>query len=92
MTSEKRREEGQKSPVNCNCIRWCHLVSYVRSQEVSAVERPLGEFAVGEKGDGCAGLGVERETTVHQLYPRVGYRLPCLRLGAFLGLDVMFTG
>jgi hypothetical protein len=31
-----------------------------------AVERLLGEFAVGEKGDGCAGLGVERETTVDQ--------------------------
>jgi hypothetical protein len=54
---------------------------------VSTVERPLGEFAVGEKGHGCAGLGVERETTVDQtLIPRVGYRLPCLRLGAFLGL------
>jgi hypothetical protein len=30
------------------------------------VERLLGEFAVGEKGHGCAGLGVERETTVDQ--------------------------
>jgi hypothetical protein len=31
-----------------------------------AIERPSGEFAVGEKGHGCAGLGVERETTVDQ--------------------------
>ena len=31
------------------------------------VERLLGEFAVGEKGHGCAGQGVERETTVDQL-------------------------
>jgi hypothetical protein len=30
------------------------------------VERPLGELGVGEKGHGCAGLGVERETTVAQ--------------------------
>ena len=30
------------------------------------VERLLGEFAVGEKGHGCAGLGVERVTTVDQ--------------------------
>src|SRR5580704_13319393 len=27
---------------------------------------PLGELAVGEEGHGCAGLGVERETTVDQ--------------------------
>ena len=31
-----------------------------------AVERPLGEVAVGEKGHGGAGLGVDRETTVDQ--------------------------
>ena len=30
------------------------------------VERLLGEFAVGERGHGCPGLGVERETTVDQ--------------------------
>jgi hypothetical protein len=40
------------------------LVSYVRGQEGGAVERPLGEMAVGEKRYSCAGLGVERETTV----------------------------
>ena len=41
-----------------------------------------------EKGVSCAELGAERETTVDQnSYPRVGYRLPCLRLGAFLGLE-----
>ena len=57
-----------------------------------AVERSFGEFAVGEKGHGCARLGVERETTVDQnSYPRVGYRLPCLRLGAFLGLGSIFN-
>ena len=31
-----------------------------------AMERPLGELAVGEIGHGCARLGVERETTVDQ--------------------------
>jgi len=46
------------------------------------VERPLGEFAVGEKGHGRAGLGVERETTVDQTLIRgLVNRLPCLRLG-----------
>jgi hypothetical protein len=40
------------------------LVSYVRKR--GAVERPLGELGVGEKGHGCAGPGVERETMVAQ--------------------------
>ena len=31
-----------------------------------AVEGPLGETAVGEKGYSCAELGAERETTVNQ--------------------------
>jgi hypothetical protein len=31
-----------------------------------AVERPFGETAVGERGDSCAELGAERETTVDQ--------------------------
>ena len=37
-----------------------------QSRELGAVERPLGETAVGEKGCSCAGLGAERETTVDQ--------------------------
>jgi hypothetical protein len=32
----------------------------------SAVERPFGETAVGEKGFGCTELEAERETTVDQ--------------------------
>ena len=46
-----------KSPISLLCSR-------------SRVERPLGEFAVGEKGHGCAGLGVERATTGDQTEAR----------------------
>jgi hypothetical protein len=35
-------------------------------KRLGAVERPLGGLAVGLKDFGCAGLGVEQETTVDQ--------------------------
>jgi len=53
-----------------------------------AVERPVGGIAVGEKDDGCTELGAELKTTDDPALIRgVGCRLPCLRLGAFLGLE-----
>jgi hypothetical protein len=35
-------------------------------KDSDAIERPLGEFAVGEESHGCAELGAGRETTVDQ--------------------------
>jgi hypothetical protein len=50
------------------------------AKDSGAVERPFGEAASARKVHSYAELGAERETTVDQ----VGYRLPCLLLGAFL--------
>jgi len=52
-----------------------------------AIERPSGAVAVGRNRPELrrAGSGA-RDDGWSNSYPRVGYRLPCLRLGAFLGL------
>jgi hypothetical protein len=53
-----------------------------------ALERPSGEKAAGGNRPDLrrAGSGA-RDDGRSDSYPRVGYRLPCLRLGAFLGLE-----
>jgi len=53
-----------------------------------ALERPFGEKAAGRNKPELrrAGSGA-RDDGRSNSYPRVGYRLPCLRLGAFLGLE-----
>jgi len=53
----------------------------------SAVERRLGQDSRGQKEAWLrkAGSGA-RDDGWSDSYPRVGYCLPCLRLGAFLGL------
>ena len=62
MTSSEAnaRQTGSRKREN----RLASLLCWVKRG--GAVERSFGELAVGEKGHGCAGLGVERETTVDQ--------------------------
>jgi hypothetical protein len=74
---------GSSAPATHRCSLLCS-----RSRESDAIDRPSGEIAVGKNRPELrrAGSGA-RDDGRSGSYPRVGYRLPCLRLGAFLGLE-----